>query len=169
MRIMCEPPVVLMSSHTWMQELFTQAGPVASVYIPKDRVTNENNGYGFVEMKSERDADYAAKVRPQNSHSTLHNISDETCDLLGIFLDSQVMNMVKLFEKPLKVNKSSPERQGPQDVGANLFVGNLDPDVDEKLLYDTFSAFGVILGQPKVMRDIETGDWCSTCPVCSAI
>lgn len=36
------------------------------------------------------------------------------------------------------------------DVGANLFIGNLDPDVDEKLLYDTFSAFGGISGAPKV-------------------
>lgn len=44
------------------------------------------------------------------------------------------------------------------DVGANLFIGNLDPEVDEKLLYDTFSAFGVILQTPKVMRDPETGN-----------
>ena len=36
------------------------------------------------------------------------------------------------------------------DVGANIFIGNLDPEVDEKLLYDTFSAFGVILQTPKV-------------------
>lgn len=36
------------------------------------------------------------------------------------------------------------------DVGANLFIGNLDPDVDEKLLYDTFGAFGVIISTPKV-------------------
>ena len=36
------------------------------------------------------------------------------------------------------------------DVGANLFIGNLDPEVDEKLLYDTFSAFGVIMQTPKV-------------------
>jgi len=36
------------------------------------------------------------------------------------------------------------------DVGANIFIGNLDPDIDEKLLYDTFSAFGVILQTPKV-------------------
>ena len=35
-------------------------------------------------------------------------------------------------------------------VGANIFIGNLDPEVDEKLLYDTFSAFGVILTTPKV-------------------
>ncbi|RCN24035.1 hypothetical protein ANCCAN_30276, partial [Ancylostoma caninum] len=44
------------------------------------------------------------------------------------------------------------------DVGANIFVGNLDPEVDEKLLYDTFSAFGVILQVPKIMRDPETGN-----------
>lgn len=36
------------------------------------------------------------------------------------------------------------------DIGANLFIGNLDPEIDEKLLYDTFSAFGVILETPKV-------------------
>jgi len=38
-------------------------------------------------------------------------------------------------------------------VGANLFIGNLDIDVDEKLLYDTFSAFGVIISTPKIMRE----------------
>ncbi len=32
-----------------------------------------------------------------------------------------------------------------QEVGANLFIGNLDADVDEKMLYDTFTSFGLIL------------------------
>uniref|UniRef100_R7W280 Splicing factor 3B subunit 4 n=1 Tax=Aegilops tauschii TaxID=37682 RepID=R7W280_AEGTA len=31
-------------------------------------------------------------------------------------------------------------------------------EVDEKLLYDTFSAFGVIVTNPKIMRDPETGN-----------
>jgi RNA recognition motif-containing protein len=31
-----------------------------------------------------------------------------------------------------------------------MFIGNLDSEVDEKLLYDTFSAFGVIIATPKV-------------------
>ena len=35
-------------------------------------------------------------------------------------------------------------------MGANVFIGNLDPEIDEKLLYDIFSAFGVILQTPKV-------------------
>lgn len=67
------------------------------------------------------------------------------------------MNMVKLFTRPLRVSKSSLDKKsgsGSLDVGANLFIGNLDPaDVDEKLLYDTFAAFGTIIRPPKIMRD----------------
>lgn len=109
-------------------ELFVQVSPVVSVYMPKDRVTSQYQGYGFVELKSEEDAEYAIRI----------------------------LNMVRLFGKPLRVSKSSQDRV-TLDVGANLFIGNLDPNVDEKLLYDTFSAFGVILNQPKVSRDPETG------------
>ena len=50
------------------------------------------------------------------------------------------------------MNKASSHQKN-LDVGANLFVGNLDPEIDEKLLYDTFTAFGVILQTPKIMRD----------------
>jgi splicing factor 3B subunit 4 len=39
-------------------ELFLQAGPVTNVYVPKDRVTNTHQGYGFVEFRNEEDADY---------------------------------------------------------------------------------------------------------------
>ena len=63
--------------------------------------------------------------------------------------------MVKMFGKPIKVNKSAGDRR--DEVGANLFIGNLDPDIDEKLLYDTFSAFGVVINTPKIMRDPDTG------------
>ncbi|CAA0836283.1 RNA-binding (RRM/RBD/RNP motifs) family protein [Striga hermonthica] len=110
-------------------ELFVQAGPVVNVYVPKDRVTNAHQGYGFVEFRSEEDADYAIKV----------------------------LNMIKLYGKAIRVNKASQDKKSV-DVGANLFIGNLDPDVDEKLLYDTFSAFGVIVTNPKIMRDPETGN-----------
>ncbi|KAK2076141.1 hypothetical protein QBZ16_001073 [Prototheca wickerhamii] len=109
-------------------ELCVQAGPVVNVYMPKDRVTGEHQSYGFVEFRAEEDADYAVKI----------------------------LNMTKLFGKPIRVNKSSQDKFS-YDVGANLFIGNLDPDVDEKLLHDTFSAFGVIAGAPKVMRDPDTG------------
>lgn len=93
--------------------------------MPKDRVTMMHQGYGFVEFMGEEDADYAIKI----------------------------MNMIKLYGKPIRVNKASAHQKN-LDVGANIFIGNLDPEVDEKLLYDTFSAFGVILQTPKVIYDM---------------
>lgn len=41
--------------------------------------------------------------------------------------------------------KKASQDKRTLEVGANLFVGNLDPEVDEKMLYDTFSTFGMIL------------------------
>eukprot|EP00878_Enallax_costatus_P014833 GHUV01015526.1.p1 GENE.GHUV01015526.1~~GHUV01015526.1.p1 ORF type:complete len:318 (+),score=86.32 GHUV01015526.1:883-1836(+) len=69
----------------------------------------------------------------------------------------KVLNMVKLYGKAIRINKASQDKNS-NEVGANLFIGNLDPEVDEKLLYDTFSAFGVIVNTPKLMRDPDTGN-----------
>jgi splicing factor 3B subunit 4 len=68
----------------------------------------------------------------------------------------KVMNMVKLYSKAIKVNKAAQDKKAA-DVGANIFVGNLDSEVDEKQLYDTFVAFGPILTTPHIMRDPDTG------------
>eukprot|EP00331_Platyophrya_macrostoma_P028367 CAMPEP_0176439424 /NCGR_PEP_ID=MMETSP0127-20121128/19933_1 /TAXON_ID=938130 /ORGANISM="Platyophrya macrostoma, Strain WH" /LENGTH=301 /DNA_ID=CAMNT_0017823687 /DNA_START=30 /DNA_END=933 /DNA_ORIENTATION=- len=97
-------------------ELFSQCGPVVNVHMPRDKITSEHQGYGFCEFRTEDDADYAIKI----------------------------MHMIKLFGKPIKVNKASQDKR-TQEVGANLFVGNLDPDVDEKMLYDGASkGFGFV-------------------------
>ncbi|CAJ1356316.1 unnamed protein product [Effrenium voratum] len=108
-------------------ELFCQCGPVANLHLPRDKITTTHQGYGFVEFKNEEDADYAIKI----------------------------MNMIKFFGKPIRCNKSSQDKK-TNEVGANLFIGNLEPEVDEKMLYDTFSAFGVLLFA-KVMRDPDNG------------
>ena len=113
-------------------ELFTQAGKVVSVHMPKDKLTGAHNGYGFVEFLDVTDADYAI----------------------------QILSMVKIYGRPIRVSKSALDRKAAKvlEVGANLFIGNLDPiDVDEKLLYDTFSAFGNIIRPPRVVRDEQTG------------
>lgn len=109
-------------------ELMLQAGPIVSVHMPKDKVTGKHLGYGFAEYRSEEDSEYAIKV----------------------------LNMIKVYGKPIKVNKASQDKK-VLDIGANVFIGNLDSTVDEKLLYDTFSAFGGITQTPKIMLDPETG------------
>ena len=116
-------------------ELFAQVGRVKSVYMPTDKITNTHNGYGFIEFMDTVDAEYAI----------------------------QILNMMKFYNRPLKVSKSSLHNSKTEmwskDVGANLFIGNLDPsDVDEHLLYDTFGAFGTLIKQPKIMREEDTGE-----------
>ena len=104
-------------------EIFLQCGPVVNIYIPRDKVTGDHQGFGFVEFRCEEDADYSIKI----------------------------MHMVKLFGKPVKVNKASQDKR-TLEVGANLFVGNLHDEVDEKMLKDVFSAFGIVIST-KIMRD----------------
>lgn len=41
-------------------------------------------------------------------------------------------------------------------MGANLFIGNLTDNVEEKTLRDVFSAFGIVIST-KIMRDPQTG------------
>lgn len=115
-----------------MWELFMQMGPVINVHLPKDRVSQIHQGYGFVEFRGEEDADYACKI----------------------------LNNVRLHGKPIRVNKASADRRGPggetvggtQGVGAELFIGNLDPAADERTLYETFSRFGPLVATPKLAR-----------------
>lgn len=125
-----------------------QAGRIVNVHLPKDRVTQTHQGYGFVEFNSEEDAEYAARI----------------------------MNQVRLYGKPIRVNKvrfrliilsearmhkltrhqASADKQKPVEVGAELFIGGLDLLIDEKTLYDTFSRFGTLQSPPKIARD-ESG------------
>ncbi|CAA7265316.1 unnamed protein product [Cyclocybe aegerita] len=109
-------------------ELMLQAGPVVNVHLPKDRISMAHQGYGFCEFLTEEDAEYACKI----------------------------MNQIKLWGKPIRVNKASSDKK-QLDVGANLFIGNLDENVDERLLYDTFSAFGLMTTTAKIARDPSTG------------
>jgi splicing factor 3B subunit 4 len=47
----------------------------------------------------------------------------------------KVLNMIKVYGKPIRVNKASQDKRS-QDMGANLFIGNLDPEVDEKVRFE---------------------------------
>lgn len=106
-------------------ELMVQAGPVRHVYIPRNRITGAHFGYGFCEFLTPLDAFYASKV----------------------------LNSVNLFSKAIRISQSTVDRVS-QDVGANLFIGNLVEEVDEKLLHDAFSAFGPLIDAPYIMRDL---------------
>merc|ERR1719235_1627165 len=107
-----------------ISELFSQAGPVAHVHIPRDRVTGIRQGYGFVEFRSREDAEYAVKI----------------------------LNMIRLYGRPLRVNMTLSDTV--KNDGAKIFIRNLDQNIDEKVLFETFSSFGTITDTPKLIKDV---------------
>ena len=125
-----------------MYELFIQFGPVRSLNMPKDRVLKTHQGFGFVEFKNIADADYVVNI------------------LRGI----------RLYGKLLRLKKSLSSKNDPEgatggengsnliDVGAKLFINNLNPLIDEAFLQQTFSKFGTLIKPPSIVRDPETGE-----------
>lgn len=126
-----------------LYELFIQFAPIRSLNLPKDRILKTHQGYGFIEFRTIKDAEYVLNI------------------LRGI----------RLYGKMLKLKKAEPNFKGNSqqlvgvttsnngmDVGAKLFINGLNPLVDEQLLNDTFSKFGALIRPPSIVRDNETGE-----------
>ncbi|CAO2606972.1 Splicing factor 3B subunit 4 [Lemmus lemmus] len=107
-------------------ELFFQVGLKVHILTPKNRVTSEHQGYGFVGSLSES-ADSAIKI----------------------------MNTIKLYWKPIQV-KEAPAHSNNQGAGANIFIENPGPEINEKMLYDTFRASWDVLQTLKIMTNPDT-------------
>jgi len=104
-------------------ELFIQTGPIATLILPRDKVDFHHFGYCFVEYESVVDCDYTVKI----------------------------FNPLKLYNKFITISKLN-NNTTMFEVGATIFIGNLSKDVTEKLLYDSFSNFGVITKTPKILN-----------------
>jgi len=113
-----------------LHELMLNTGRVRNVNMPVDRVNGQHQGFGFVEFHTEEEADYAPKI----------------------------MNNVALYGSRIRVNKASADKQKNVEIGAELFIGNLDHGVDERTLYDTFGQFGPLVNAPKIARDEITAE-----------
>ncbi|KAK3314155.1 hypothetical protein B0H66DRAFT_372445 [Apodospora peruviana] len=57
---------------------------------------------------------------------------------------AKVVNGIRVWGKPTRVNKASADKQKSVDIGADLFINNLDLQVDG------------ILRQPNISRDEKT-------------
>lgn len=103
-----------------LYELFSQAGPVASIRVCRDAVTRRSLGYAYVNYNSTMDETAAERALEA--------------------LNYQVVN-----GKAMRIMWSHRDPSARRSGVGNIFIKNLDESIDNKALHDTFTAFGNIL------------------------
>lgn len=119
-------------SEALLFDLFHEVGPIISIRICRDAMTRKSLGYAYVNFQNPADAERA--------------------------LDT--LNYASVKGIPIRIMWSQRDPSIRKSGIGNIFIKNLDKSIDNKALYDTFSAFGNILSCKvcQASKKNETGD-----------
>uniref|UniRef100_A0A4X2K9R9 Polyadenylate-binding protein n=1 Tax=Vombatus ursinus TaxID=29139 RepID=A0A4X2K9R9_VOMUR len=103
---------------------FSPMGPILSLRVCRDMITRRSLGYGYVNFQQVADAERVLKT----------------------------MNLDVIHGKPVRIMWSQRDSSLRKSGVGNIFIKNLEKSIDNRALFDAFSAFGNILSC-KVVSD----------------
>lgn len=118
-----------------LKELFFQIGRITKISMHSDLSTR----YAFIEFEYEEEVEYAMAI----------------------------MKYIKLYGREMKLNYHRPKENASAqeksiaknvDVGANLYIGNLDENVTEEELKNSFEAFGNLIRNTPYIAVDDSGN-----------
>lgn len=113
-----------------LQEIFCQLGQVVDVKVIRDKATGVSLGYGFVKFFNQ-----------EHAQAALHALNGRT-----------------IYGQELRVNWAF-QREKIEEVGPHfqIFVGDLSPEVNERILLEAFQHVCTGCADARVMWDSATG------------
>ena len=125
-------------SEPMLWEKFSQAGPVLSIRVCRDVFTHRSLGYGYVNFQ-----------QPADGKIILFRLVYMYAMFLPCVLTAEraldTMNYDQVKGRPIRIIWSQQDPALRRSGVGHISIANLDKAIDNKALYDTFSAFGNIL------------------------
>ena len=126
-----------------LSEMFGKFGPITSAVITRDN-DGKSRGFGFVNFEDHDDAYRAVEALNETEHHGQQ-----------LYVSRAQKKNEREEELRHQYEQAKLEKLSKYQ-GVNLYVKNLDDDVDDDRIRQEFSVYGVITSA-KIMRDDKTG------------
>ncbi|KAI9809685.1 MAG: Protein phosphatase PP2A regulatory subunit B [Sarcosagium campestre] len=122
------------------QALFEKFGDITSASLARDQETGKNRGFGFVNY-----------INHEHAATAVEKLNDSDFKGQKLYV-GRAQKKHEREEELKKQYEAARAEKASKYQGVNLYVKNLDDDVDDEKLREVFTPYGTITSA-KVMRD----------------